>query len=82
MTTNDPIIFLLGRLTEALTPSAETKAAYMGEFEFTIPDGPENRTVTVPWTTIKDIMAAIRTRATEGPVRKSETPTEKPGIGD
>lgn len=53
------------RLREALTPSAETKAAYMGEFSWTewLPD--ENGTeqgheMLVPWTTIKEIMAAIR----------------------
>jgi len=47
------------RLLEALTPSAETKAAYMGEFVFWIVD----RTVNVPWITIKEIMRAIRDRA-------------------
>ena len=56
------------RLREALTPSAETKAAYMHEFRMTIPgvgdDGAEyTRTVNIPWTTIKEIMAAIRNRA-------------------
>jgi hypothetical protein len=55
-------------LREALKPSAETKAAYMGEFAFNIEELDENgdpvaRVVTVPWTTIKDIMAAIRDRA-------------------
>lgn len=46
-------------LEEALTPSAATKAAYMGEVrgdccgEF------------VPWTTIKDVMSMIRARAEE-----------------
>ena len=48
------------RLREALTPGAETKAAYMGEFQFRLDDCP---TVNVPWTTIKQIMAAIRARA-------------------
>lgn len=56
-------------LIEALTPSAETKAAYMGEFELTVKihdneDGEEEvQSITVPWTTIKKIMAAIRGRA-------------------
>lgn len=59
------------RLREALTPSGATKAAYMGEFtfferyiddngEFTVERRVER---TVPWTTIKDIMAAISKRA-------------------
>lgn len=55
-------------LREALTPSAETKAAYIGEFKFTIPaqdeDGNEvTREIDVPWTTIKEIMTAIEARA-------------------
>ena len=56
------------RLAEALTPSGYTKAAYSGEFSFTIHDADEDgdecmRTITVPWTTIKQIMAAIKARA-------------------
>lgn len=52
---------------EALTPSADTKAAYMGEFSFTVELahprlGTERRSIDVPWTTIKEIMAAIRER--------------------
>ena len=60
-------------LREALTPSGETKAAYIGEFSFqelvTCFDEDledfieESRTTFVPWTTVKEIMAAIRTRA-------------------
>lgn len=56
-------------LIRALTPSAETKAAYIGEFSFTIEDTddewglPITRHIDVPWTTIKEIMAAIRARA-------------------
>ena len=55
-------------LEEAVTPSAEPKAAYMGEFEFTIRettavDVEWTRYVPVPWTTIKEIMKAIRDRA-------------------
>jgi hypothetical protein len=59
-----------GRLVEALTPSAETKAAYIGEFGFNHPYGVDEEGadvsihVAVPWTTIKEIMAAIRARAT------------------
>ena len=41
-------------LEAALTPSGETKGAYSGEFP-----GPGNHEF-VPWTTIKDIMKAIR----------------------
>lgn len=53
---------------EALTPSGDTKAAYMGEFAFkqTHLDefGDEHTVKTyVPWTTVKEIMAAIRERA-------------------
>lgn len=56
------------RLREALTPSAATQAAYMGEFWFlfpvTVSEGVEHKfTPNVPWTTIKEIMAAIRARA-------------------
>lgn len=56
------------RLLEALKPSLETKQAYMGEFQFQVPDLDEDgnevmRNVNVPWVTIKEIMAAIRSRA-------------------
>lgn len=56
------------RLQEALTPSGATKAAYIGEFSFGVEDrdadGEEcTRNVVVPWTTVKDIMGAIRERA-------------------
>jgi hypothetical protein len=56
------------RLREALTPSEGTKAAYSGEFSFIIPDCDEDgndvcRNITVPWTTIKEIMAAVLARA-------------------
>jgi len=58
-----------GRLVEALTPSAETKAAYIGEFTFSLNAGLDEfgddhiiKNVQVPWTTIKEIMAAIRAR--------------------
>lgn len=56
-------------LEAALRPSAETKAAYIGEFSFTVSatEVDENgdpyecqNTVTVPWTTTKEIMAAVR----------------------
>ena len=61
------------RLREALEPSGDTKAAYMGEFSFQItevysdPDTDEHierqRKIYVPWTTIKEIMSAIAARA-------------------
>ncbi len=56
------------RLQEALTPSAATKAAYIGEFSFGVDDRDEEgeectRNVMVPWTTVKEIMGAIRARA-------------------
>lgn len=52
-------------LMQALTPSVETKRAYISEFKFEVVefDADENeivRLITVPWTTIKEIMAAIR----------------------
>ncbi len=47
------------RLREALTPSASTKGAYHGEFHLA--------DTIVPWTTIKDIMAAISNRAALAP---------------
>ena len=55
-------------LQEALTPSGATKAAYIGEFHFTDSyigeDGNDvDRKVAVPWTTVKEIMVAIRARA-------------------
>lgn len=56
------------RLMEALTPSGDTKAAYIGEFRFPITLthprlGEETRHVSVPWTVIKEIMAMVRARA-------------------
>lgn len=55
------------RLKEALTPSAETKRAYIGEFSVRFPvfddDGNECfREINVPWTTIKEVMKAISGR--------------------
>lgn len=59
------------KLRKALAPSAETKAAYMGEFSFEIEEFDEDcelrtRKVEVPWTTIKEIMAAISRQALAG----------------
>ena len=56
------------RMREALNPSGDTKAAYMGEFSVPLPDTDEDgnevmRQINVPWTTIKQIMAAISARA-------------------
>ena len=75
----DPVTVERDKLFEALTPSGDTKATYLGEFKFNVEienvdfeeDEDESdhnpRTlmmpVYVPWTTIKDIMKAIRMRA-------------------
>jgi hypothetical protein len=64
----DEVRDALDRVLEALTPHGETKAAYMGEFSWTewLPDEngvEQGHERTVPWTTIKEIMAAIRDRA-------------------
>lgn len=78
------------RLREALTPSGDTKAAYMGEFKFSDVVAHDNEgnpiygNTYVPWTTIKEIMAAIQDRAdltgrarTEPPPRTTATPGGK-----
>lgn len=54
----------VARLREALTPSGATKAAYIGEFSFEIEIEIKGGKVYVPWTTVKEIMAAILNRAT------------------
>ncbi len=46
-------------LEEALTPSAGTKYALLGEFRQAV----GSRKVTIEWTTIKEIMQAIRDHA-------------------
>ena len=53
---------------EALTPSAETKSAFWGEFEIVntqLDDDGEEYTIKsfVPWDAVKEIMKAIRARA-------------------
>ncbi len=53
---------------EALTPSASTKAEYIGEFSFNVETAIDSERfvsvdTVVPWTTVKQIMAAIRARA-------------------
>ncbi|WP_018900376.1 hypothetical protein [Rhizobium sp. 2MFCol3.1] len=53
---------------EAVTPSGNTKYAYHGEFKFNqigVDEDGEERSypVYVPWTTVKEIMAAISVRA-------------------
>ncbi len=58
----------LDRAKAALTPSAETKYAYSGEFTFesevyvSVQESYTD-TLTVPWTTIKEIMQMIRKQA-------------------
>ena len=64
------IVDQLERTHAALTPSADTKSAYMGEFQFRFPaydaDGVERMfTPSIPWTAIKDIMSAIVAYANE-----------------
>lgn len=59
---------MIQNFIDALTPNAKTKAAYIGEFSFyhTITDsnGEEiTQKITVPWTTIKEIMLAIHKQA-------------------
>lgn len=54
----------IAALEGALTPSAETKGAYSGEFQFQADE--DGTPMPVPWTTIKEIMAAIRARAVLG----------------
>lgn len=56
------------RLREALTPSAETKAAYIGEFSWLVNVYGTETELFVPWSTVKEIMAAIRKRANPDPV--------------
>jgi hypothetical protein len=56
-------------LREAVTPSAETKAAYHGEFQFNIEYADEDGNSywsphLVPWDQVKEIMASIAARAT------------------
>lgn len=58
----------VARLVEALTPSGETKAEYIGEFSWNhyVDDGAGGEfpvKMVVPWTTIKEIMKAINARA-------------------
>lgn len=59
------------RMRDALTPSGETKGAYMGEFSVRLPvfdaHGHDTyRHINVPWTVIKEIMKAIKSHAEGG----------------
>ncbi|MDR3464204.1 MAG: hypothetical protein P4L76_18020 [Beijerinckiaceae bacterium] len=67
----DAALSELAKLRGALTPSADTKAEYIGEFKFAITgddeDGQNIEMVTVPWTTIKEIMARILAYALPSP---------------
>lgn len=74
------IVDQLERTHAALTPSVETKAAYMGEFQFRFPaydsDGIERMfTPNIPWTAIKEIMSAIAERA----LATADAPVKSPG---
>ncbi len=68
------------RLTEALTPSGGTKAAYWDEFHISYEqrvesddddddDAWETVSIPVPWTVVKEIMAAIHARAALAPAK-------------
>lgn len=60
---------------EALTPSGDTKAHYIGEISFSIPDGYVDeysdewiecdRLIVIPWDSTKEIMKMIKDRANE-----------------
>jgi hypothetical protein len=72
MNESQATLFERDALLEALTPSAETKGAYIGEFYLTpgeaghAEDAVEEHELgntTVPWTVVKEIMAAILQRA-------------------
>ena len=56
------------RYREALTPSADTKTAFIGEFTFAVERSDSlgsrySEEQLVPWSTIKEIMGAINRRA-------------------
>jgi hypothetical protein len=67
---------MVAAMDDALLPSARTKAIHMGEYSFMIMDSDGNgneipRKIDVPWTTVKEIMRAIRSdalRANQGGV--------------
>lgn len=63
------------RLRAALTPSAETKAAYIGEFTMDLRQLDEfgveqTARITIPWTSVKEIMRAIQKYADEQDANK------------
>lgn len=71
-------------LEAALAPSVETKAAYHGEFNFDIDcrddlGGEYTRNVTVPWTTVKEIMAKILDFAPTGSAADDSITRHVPG---
>lgn len=70
---------------EALTPSGATKAAYIGDFCIKFPmfdmDGQEYiQPINVPWTTIKEIMAAIKCRAESTPPQEESITGKRPKL--
>jgi len=76
-------------LVDALTPSADTKAAYIGEIKFTVSTGFEEdgcevwQDITVPWTTIKDIMAMVLAyTASDGALGRQDGPSGSPGMNN
>jgi hypothetical protein len=68
-------------LIAALTPSSDTKAAYIGEVKFTVSTGFDEdgceiwQDITVPWTTTKEIMAMIVGYAATAPSPALEAST-------
>jgi hypothetical protein len=71
---NEQLSAALCRLQEALTPSIDTKSAYVGTFVYSV-DGFDDDgnacsdEVCVPWHAIKDIMKVIRERAAVEPCK-------------
>lgn len=72
---------MVASLREALTTSGSTKFAYIGEFKFTAYDADEQE-VSVPWTTIKQIMKAIIDRANSSIPRAALAGREEKANGE
>jgi hypothetical protein len=73
----EPVMEENERLREALTPSADTKAAYIGEFKMPVVRVDEcgdeyTEQITVSWDVTKEIMAAIKARAALSPSEKQD----------
>lgn len=57
-------------LREALTPSAKTKAAYMGEFQFNLPDYGEDG---------DEVMRSVKRQAVDFAIQHMSTQSPKEG---